>query len=354
MNLRRILAILVKDLRDAWRDGRIVVLLLMPIGIALIPTVGGTDERPSTDVVVVDQARSGVAAQLRQVAEKGIDVKLTETRDVAAARRRVAEEEDEVAVVVGPATTRSGTPRAEILLGASASPAAQSIVALVPDALTRAAGGEPAARPALRVIAPANRKPSDVVGSAALTALFSIVTLVTFVALMVVPMQTAEEFETGTFGALRLAATGPEILSAKALTGYVFGMAGVGLTVVLTGLDVHHPVLFFGAAFALIVCLVGFGLLLGLVIPNANAINSYAAFLLAPLIGSSIAIYFVDSGAVATLLDALPFSQAAKLLADGVSGQAPFDAGPVAWLVITAWAIVGYTALMRIVARREI
>ena len=94
--------------------------------------------------------------------------------------------------------------------------------------------------------------------------------------MMVVPIQTAEELETGTFGALRLAATGPEILAAKALAGYVYGAAGVGLTVVLTGLDVHDPLLFFGAAFALIVSLVGFGLLLGLLVPNANAINTYA------------------------------------------------------------------------------
>ena len=168
------------------------------------------------------------------------------------------------------------------------------------------------------------------------------------------PIQTAEEVETGTFSALRLAATGPEILAAKALVGYVLGLAGVGLTVALTGLDVQDPLLFFGAAFALIVSLVSFGLLLGLLVPNSNAINTYAAFLLAPLIGSAVAVYLVDSGIVGAILDVLPFSQAAKLLADGVSGQAPFGAGVVAWLVIAAWALAGYGALARIASRREV
>ena len=58
--------------------------------------------------------------------------------------------------------------------------------------------------------------------------LIVIVLLVGFVAMMVVPIQTAEELETGTFGALRLAATGPEILAAKASAGFLYGAAGIG------------------------------------------------------------------------------------------------------------------------------
>jgi hypothetical protein len=206
----------------------------------------------------------------------------------------------------------------------------------------------------VRTVAPANRKPVDIVGRGAVTSLFAIVALLTFIAMMIVPMQIAEELETGTFGALRLAATGPEILAAKALVGGVLGAAGVGLIVILTGLDVHDPLLFIGAAFALMVSLVGFGLMLALLVPNSNAINTYAAFLLTPLIFSAIAIYFVDSGIWRTVLDILPFSQAAKLLGDGASGPDPFHAGAVSWLIIAAWALAGYAALVRIASTREV
>jgi hypothetical protein len=353
MNLRRVLAILKKDLRAAWRDGRIIVLLLMPIGIALIPTIGGGDELPTTNVAVVEQGNGSVARELRGAAGKSATIQLTQARDAASARKLVAEGEVELAIVVAP-TARGGPARAEVLVAEGARPEAQSVVALVPDALTRAAGRSPAAQTQVRAIPPANQKPIDIVAPRVLSLVFAIVLLVVFVAMMVVPIQTAEELETGTFGALRLAATGPEILAAKASAGYIYGSAGVGLMVLLTNLDVHDPLLFFGATFALVVSLVGFGLLIGLLIPNSNAINTYAGFLVFPFVGLAAAAFFVDSGIFATILDVLPFSQAAKLLGDGLSPQAPFDAGPVAWLVIAAWAVAGYAALVRIAARREI
>jgi energy-coupling factor transporter ATP-binding protein EcfA2 len=131
-------------------------------------------------------------------------------------------------IVVAP-MSGARPPRAEILVAEGASPAAQSVVALVPDALLRVAGRDPEVQPPIRVIAPANPQPLDVVGRGALTTLFLVVVFVTLVAMMLVPIQTAEELERGTFGALRLAAPSREILAAKALSGYVFGSVGVGL-----------------------------------------------------------------------------------------------------------------------------
>lgn len=206
----------------------------------------------------------------------------------------------------------------------------------------------------VQAVASDDPEPSDLIEPTALNVLFAIVFLAAFVAMMVVPIQTAEEFETGTFGALRLAATAPEILSAKALAGYVFAAGGAALMVVLTGVEIHDPLLFFGSALALIVSLVGFGLLMGLLVPNSNTINTYAAFFLTPLVGVSLAVFFVDSGIFAVILDVLPFSQAAKLLANGISPQAPFDAGVTAWLVIAAWAVAGYAVLAWVAPRREI
>ena len=55
-----------------------------------------------------------------------------------------------------------------------------------------------------------------------------------------------------------------------------------------------------------------------------------------------------------TILDLLPFSQAAKLLGDGLSAEKPFDAGFASWVVIAVWALVGYVMLARISTRREL
>jgi ABC-2 type transport system permease protein len=349
MSPRRILAILAKDLRDAWRDGRVLVLLLLPIGVGVFTAVANEERLPTTYAAVVDRPDGSVSRELRTIAGKSAEIKLKRAPDAAAARRLVADEEVDVAVVVAPA----GAPRARILVAQDASPAGQAIVELAPVALARAAGREPPARPPVVVVPAADQKPADIVGSS-FDELFSILLFVIFVALMVVPMQTAEELETGTFGALRLAATGREILAAKALAGYVYGAAGVGLTVALTGLDVDDPLVFYGAVSALIVTLVGFGLLLGLLLPNAGAINTYAGFLIAPLVFLAGAVFTFESGILGAILDVLPLSRAVMLLADGVSPQQPFDAGPLAWLVIAVWAVAGYGILARIATHREL
>jgi len=354
MNLGRVLAILLKDLRDAMRDGRIIVLLALPIGLAVFynATIEDDDELPKASVAIVDPAGGDVGRELRSAAGKSVDVEFVEARDEAAARRLVAEDDSAVAVIVAPAS--GGPARAEVLVGADASPTAQSVVALVPDALTRAAGREPTAQTQVRSVAATNQKPYELIEQRALAVLIMIVMLAAFVAMMVVPIQTAEELETGTFGALRLAATGPEILAAKALAGFIYGAVGIAVTVAITKLDVHDPLLFYGAGLALIVSLVGFGLLLGLLVPNANAINTYGSFGLFPVIGLAAASFFVDSGILMTILDVLPFSQAARLMGDGLSAQQPFDAGSVAWAVIAAWALLGYAILARIASRKEL
>lgn len=353
MSLTRILAILVKDLRAVWLDGRIVVLLLMPIGFAVIATaVNGGDERPLTTIAVVESDGS-VTSELGSAVEQSVELELEQAESASAARQLVADRDVEAAIVVL-ATSGGQAPRAEILVAEDASPSAQSVIALVPDVLAGAAGLPPTAQTQIQVVAPADQKPFDIIDQATFNILFAIVFLVVFVAMMVLPMQIAEELEKGTFGALRLAATGPEILSAKAISGFVLALGGAGLTLLLTGAEVAHPALFFGAALALVACLVGFGLLMGLLLPDSNALNTYGGFFLAPLLIAAMGVFAVDSGFAATILDVLPFSQAAELLADGISDRPVFDAGASSWLVIAAWASVGYAALLWIASRREL
>src|ERR1044072_3993063 len=129
-------------------------------------------------------------------------------------------------------------------------------------------------------------------------------------------------------------------------------MLGVAATLLLTKLDVDDPLLFGAATLALTVSLVGFGLILGLLLPHTNAINSYGASFLFPLIGAAAAVFFLDSGVISTILDCLPFSQAAKLLGDAVSSDTPFDAGLASWLGVRGLGGVGGDSLGRASTRR--
>lgn len=356
-SLRRIGAILAKDLREAVRDGRILVLLLLPIGLAVFynSTAPDENERPQTTVAIVDPGRTGLAAELRKAARSSVDLKIVSAEDAADARQLVIDDDAELAVIAERDAGGQAPPRARVLLRENATPTAQSVVALVDDAVAAAADRPAATQVSIEPVAvPASeRKPADVIDQATILVVISVIMLLGFVALMVVPMQTAEEIGTGTFGALRLAATGSEILAAKALGGLLYAVGGTALTLAITGVEVHDPVRLYGGAIALAISLTGFGLLLGFLSGNANQINTYGGFIVFPMILLASAVLFVDSGFMAVVLDVLPISQGARLLFDGVSPQEPFATGAVAWLVLAAWGLAGFAVLARIARRRD-
>ena len=356
MSWSRIYAILDKDIRDALRDGRVALLLLMPIAFAVVfnaitPEEG---ELPDVAVAVVAPAESGLGRELQRAATRTAELEVVRATDVAAAKRLIADDRADLAVVAGPAG--EGPARADVLLPEGASTSAQSVVPLVADATAAAADRAPPSQVRVQEyrVDPATQKPADVLEQRQVTIGILIAILAGMVALIVVPIQTAEEFETGTFGALRLAASGTEIFTAKALAGVLYGALSLVVTVRLTDLEPHALLEFYAAGLGLIVSLVGFGVLLGLLSRNATAINTYGALLLFPIIGAAIAVLFVEDGPLKLLLDVLPFSQAMRLMFDAMSPARPFDAGLVAWAVIAAWGVAGYLLLARIAGRREV
>lgn len=353
MSLKRILAILGKDLRDAFRDGRVAVLLILPIALAVFynQTVKDEDDLPSVKVAIADPQDRGLGRQLERLADRSVEVKAESVGDERAARKALDDDAD-VGVVVRPG---SGGTEAEatVLIPGDADPEAQGLAALVPDALTRAVGRTPAVQVQTDTVQ-TDQKAFDRLGQRTFTVLITLVLLAGFVALIVVPLQTAEELETGTFGALRLAVTGPEVLAAKALAGLLYILVGFVLTALLTGLDIDQPVQFVGAAFALGISLVGFGVLLGLLVPNTTTINTYASFLLIPVIGLAVAAFVVDGGVIDTICDVLPFSQASRLLGDSLTSASLFDGAALSWLVVVLWSAAGLALLVRVAARREL
>ncbi len=357
MNLRRILAILGKDLKDASRDGRVGILLLLPIVMAVFfnATTPKEGELPNTTVVLVQGGAQGLGTQLKKAAERTADLKIRRAGSEREARDMLDDDRGDFAVI-GQGVEEGEPARATVLLPDGAGATATAVVSNVSNAVAAAAGRQPPSQVRVEsyAIDAATQKPADVIDRKELTIGILIVTLAGLVALVAVPIQTAEELETGTFGALRLAASGPEIFLAKALAGLVYGVVSLILIVRLTDLSPDEPLLFWGASVGLLVSLVGFGILLGLLSRNATAINTYGTFLLFPIVGAAVGVLFVEDGPLKVLLDVLPFSQATKLLFDGLSPERPFDAGLVSWAVLAAWTVAGYVLLTRIASRREV
>ena len=123
VSLRRVLAILLKDLRDAGRDGRILVLLALPIGMALFynATIDDPDELPTAKVA---DRRAGRRRRRRRAAPQRRaqrEVEVRQAADGPAARRLVADDKVAFAVVVDRAATAPTPPRAPTFSSAATS-----------------------------------------------------------------------------------------------------------------------------------------------------------------------------------------------------------------------------------------
>ena len=109
----------------------------LPIGMAMFynATIDDEDKLPQTKVAVVESG-DRVATQLREAAGKSVEVSAqgdSPSRRASSSPRRTSRWRS------SSRNTASDDPaRALVLVGAEATPTAQSVVALVPDALTRA------------------------------------------------------------------------------------------------------------------------------------------------------------------------------------------------------------------------
>ena len=352
MSPRRILAILKKDLRDAWRDGRIVVLLLMPIGVALIPTLGGTEEeRPTTGSPSSSRPGGAVARELRASPAERED-RAHACRGRGAARALVADEDVDVAV----RRRAGGPPRAESSSGPTRRRRGSDRRAGPGRAGARGGAGAGGTATVEVVARARSRTPVDIIGSEAFSTLFAILLFVDFVAMMVVPIQTAEELETGTFarpaaGRDRRPRSWPPRRSRVPL-----GAVGVGLTVVdhrarrarprcCSSARRSHSS---SASSASGCCWGCWSRTRTRSTPTPGSCSSRS-------IGLAVAVFFVDSGIVATdprRAAVQPGGEAARRRRLRRSRRS--TPGRLAWLVIAVWAVAGYALLARIASRREL
>lgn len=73
-----------------------------------------------------------------------------------------------------------------------------------------------------------------------------------------------------------------------------------------------------------------------------------------PVIAPAFAVGFPLPGALGTPLKAIPTSQAAHLLVNGLSGESIFPGVWLSFAVLALWAAAAYALLLRQLARREV
>ena len=361
MNVRIVLAIAAKDLKDAIRDGRVLLPLLMPLGLGFLYNVAMPDvQKPTVTVAIASTDSTRLPDALRAVAGSSVNLKFIELSSTADVENRVEAKKADVGLLVPAgfdADIAAGSAPHLVVIKPTGLPTngAIFVVSALDGALRAMAGQQaPAVVDAETVAVPRDPTASMLdLGVRKYLVLGTLIMLVAMIAIYVLPILLTEEYEKKTADALLLVANQTEIVAAKVIVGLIYIAVSVPLLMLVTGLAPANPLLFGSAIAVLSVTLLGAGLLLGAVVRSVNQLNTWSGI---PLLIVIMPVFFIGIGLpqwTQTVMSALPGSQAMKLLVDGLSGQALYGNSMLSFAVIAAWAVAIYAVTIRTLSRRE-
>ena len=362
MHFSMVRTIFTKDLRDAIRDARVLVAILVPLGIGIFYSFIFDDGDPTTPTATVVYAAADQTVlpdALRNAIGDVVRVELRQVGSAAEVEAEVRGEDADVGFVV-PAGF-------DAALGAGERPALT--VSLPDDPMIGAQYVAGAFEPAVRSMA-GQEFPVDIQQSTAVQAvedesvferlglrtymiLVSILFLTAMIAMLVVPVILAEEAEKKTLDALVLVASYADVIVGKALVGVAYIAVSVGIMLALTTLSIAEIPMFIAAIFVTAVTLIGLGLIMAGFFKNANQLNTWSGVFLIPVIGPAFVVGAEFGGVTDAVLLALPSSQAMRLITDAASGESIFGGSWLSFLVIAAWGAVAYAVVSWQLSRRQ-
>jgi ABC-2 type transport system permease protein len=359
MNLNRVRTIFRKDIRDAMRDSRVLIALVVPFMLGLLynVTMGDEEPRPRATIAWFAADETILPGQIQRLAGDGVVVTLDHRASEADVRQFVDTRTSAVGLLIpagfDTAVGQGERPELQVLLPGSPSVGAQYVTALIEPALRQMAGqAEPATLRVETLVAEAQRDPIERLGISTYFVLVSVLMLVVVICLFVVPMLLAEERERKTLDALVLIASNTEVVAAKALVGVAYVLVAVPLLMALTQLSPNDLLLYVVGIGGLALALIGFGLLLGRLF-SATQLYSWGGILILPFIAPAFVVGVpAPDGVVAASL-AFPTSHAMRLAANGLAGEAIFAHAALSTVILTAWTLLGFGVLLWHLSRRE-
>jgi hypothetical protein len=359
---RIIQAIIAKDLKDALRDGRIMLGLAMIVGVAMMMGLTSPeDTRTKATLTYWSEGETALPKAIKTVGSDVIDLRITRSDDAIALRDAVRDKEADIALLVpngfDAAVAQGARPEVTVVVADPPSGPGAAVMATVEPAL-RVLGGQgvPADVEMEPVRAEFRRGEAavDQIGLRRFAGLVGILGIMAMVGLFMVPMILAEETEKKTIEALAMATSYRVIVAAKAMVGLVVSVGLAVATVVITDLaPADLPT--FTLAFVLTALLfVGTGLLLGGLF-SATTVNTWSGLLIVVLLAPA----FMMSNpppwpAIDSVFTVLPSSQALRLGLNGVSGTDLFPDVWLSYVVLAVWMVAIYALLIRRLSTREL
>ena len=361
MKIRVVVAIALKDLKDALRDGRVLLPLLMPLALGLIYNVVMPEaQKPVVTVAITSAEATGLPDALRAVSGSAVELRFHVLPSAADVKSQVETKKADVGLVV-PAgfdvAVAAGAPPNLLVVRPGGLPTTGAIyVSTALDGALRNMAGQhaPAVITAETVALPTDAASIMIdLGVRKYLVLGTLIMLIAMIAIYVMPVLLTEEYEKKTADALLLVGTQADVVAAKVAVGLVYITVSVPLLLIATRMAPANLPMFTAGLVSLSVALLGAGLLLGALVRSVNQLNTWSSI---PLLFVIMPVFFVGLGLpqwVSTALATLPGTQAMKLLVDGLSGQSLYGGSWISFGVIAAWAAAIYLVLIRVLARRE-
>ena len=361
MHPRIILTIALKDLKDAIRDGRILMALLMPIGLGVIYNVVMPDvQKPVINVAIASADATQLPTALRTIAGSAVDLRFSYFSSASEVTAQVEAKKADVGLVLpagfDTAVAAGSAPALSVVQPPGNSTLGAIYIGSALDAALRSMAGQHApAVIATQTVQPANDPASVMInlGARKYMVLGSLILLIAMIAIYVLPILLTEEFEKKTADALLMVGSQSDVVAAKVAVGLTYLAVSIPLLLGVARMAPANLPLFAGAVVLLSVTMIGFGLLLGALVRSVSQLNTWSSI---PLLLVLMPVFFVALDLpswVQTVLGATPGNQAMRLLVDGFTGHAMYGGWTLAFGVIAAWAVAVYSVLIRTVSRRE-
>ncbi|MGZ5982632.1 MAG: ABC transporter permease, partial [Isosphaeraceae bacterium] len=224
MHPRIILTIALKDLKDAIRDGRILMALLMPIGLGVAYNVVMPDaQKPVVTVAIATEDATRLPEALRAVSgSTTVDLRFHNVSSAAEVTAQVEAKKADVGIVLPAgfdASVAAGSaPSLSVVRPPGNSSLGAIYVASALDAALRSMAGQHApAVITMQTVEPSHDAASVMtnLGARKYMVLGTLIMLIAMIAIYVLPILLTEEFEKKTADALLMVGTQSDVVAAK-------------------------------------------------------------------------------------------------------------------------------------------
>ena len=361
MNVARIDAIYRKDLRDALRDSRLIIAILMPLLIGVLYSFMFKDDtKPTAKLGVVASSSTQLPAALQAATKAALRLQVQPFADEVALTRQVRDKNVDVGLIVPSGFDKAlgdgMSPKLTVILPASPSFGGDYVAAML-DRVTQSLAGQVPAATIARVMLPATPGTSDsafaALGARKTFVLVAVILMLAMIAVYALPAVLTEETEKRTVEALTLIASDAEVIVAKSLFGLTYCVISVPLMLAVTRVVPENVALFVLDIALTSVTLVGLGLLLGGLMRTQTQLNTWSSVALIPLLVPAIIVGLPVPGWVEAIVSIIPTAQTMRLGVNALAGRQLFGAEWLSMAIILGWAVAAYGLVWWRLSRQE-